>query len=192
MGWTYTTRPSGQSIRDFFAEEFRHGDDASVVDCASRLREAYIAYRTKRGAIIAIACLLEHKPFRGYNLGYKDMDEGMGPGICRCPARILDLLSPVEEYFEGQALEWARCWREWCRAWNAKMESARAVGAGTLVKFKAPIQFGDWGAFDTFKRLKDLRYPGRLFRDRFLEITQNVVVRLPGWREREFEIVKGG
>ena len=49
--------------------------------------------------------------------GYKDMTETMGPIEDRCPPRILDLLSPVEQLGQGeQAAEWAKEWRARCRA----------------------------------------------------------------------------
>ena len=40
-------------------------------------------------------------------MGYKDMEESMGPYECDCPALILDLLTPTDRDY---ALHWrARC-----------------------------------------------------------------------------------
>lgn len=50
--------------------------------------------------------------------GYKGMDEGMGPNEARCPATILNLLSPTEH-------EYALAWRQRCRE-HIEWKKARA------------------------------------------------------------------
>ena len=114
MGWTYTYKERGISVKDFFAHEFDYqksdeegGKYGKVVDCSASLSEAYLAYEigdhNGKQRVIAIVCLMHHAPKSAYNLGYKDMDESMGPYNYNCPKRILDLLTPTE--YE-QAREW--------------------------------------------------------------------------------------
>lgn len=49
----------------------------------------------------------------GQGFGYKQMDEMMGPSESRCPADLLDMLTPLTDAEFGQ---YARQWRERCRA----------------------------------------------------------------------------
>ena len=65
----------------------------------------------------------------GFNFGYKDMDETMGPYQYDCPKSILDLLSPTDN---KTALEWRRLCRE-----NLKRKSELAKAR--YVKFKFPF-----------------------------------------------------
>ena len=64
-----------------------------------------------------------------FNFSYKDMSEDMGPGDCKCPVSILDLLSPTENEY---ALEWRRRCRE-----NAKgKNSLGRLPVGSVIEFK--------------------------------------------------------
>lgn len=106
MGWTGTHRPYGQSLREFFEDEF---DKSKIVDFAVvERRTAYIAYKTENCGVVALIILLQFN--RGHhNIYYKDMDETCGPCDRDCPERILKLLSPTDSEY---ALKWrAQCWQ---------------------------------------------------------------------------------
>ena len=53
----------------------------------------------------------------GMTFGYKDMDEGAGPVIARCPERILDLLTETDS-------KWALAWRQRCRSTRSRVRAA--------------------------------------------------------------------
>lgn len=121
MGWTYSHKPRGMKVKDFFAEEFNFDSDRAtgkVLDCkVVKLRTAYLAFETVtkedgKRTVFALVCLLHFAPRSYHNFGYKDMDEGMGPHRYDCPASILSMLTPPMN-------EWARQWRGMCRARKA-------------------------------------------------------------------------
>lgn len=158
MGWTYTYKPKGMSVREFFEERFNYsGEDGSygrVLDCAVvNLRTAYIAYETGSAQgnrqVAAIVCDLGYKPNDYCNFGYKDMDETMGPYRYECPERILKLLTPTNH-------EWAKEWREKC--WeNTRAKKARpGLKKGMVIRFDSPVVFRSGRREDTF-RVEDPR-----------------------------------
>lgn len=124
MGWTYTHR-GNTPIKQFLAEtincENEHGkwivQDIAVV----KMRTAYMAVEIIRRSkatgqldmasrkVVAFVFLLDYRPRQpDYDMGYKDMDESMGPCESECPERILQLLSPTDHEY---ALNWRqRCW----------------------------------------------------------------------------------
>ncbi len=162
MGWTYTHKPKTQSVRDFFDKEFGpHQDDGSrILDCAVvNMREAYIAYRMKSGAIFCVVCLLDYR--KGdfpYDFGYKDMDEASGPYAANCPKRILDLLSPIEDCLDGDGLgaKYAREWREACRENLKRSQKLTGLKAGDVLRFESPVGFRS-GALKTVLKLVNKR-----------------------------------
>jgi len=116
MGWTYTHKDAGVSVKDFFSNEFNStsegGGKITVLDCASYLTEAYLAVESlvpgETRAIFGIACLIHYARNDYYNFGYKDMEESMGPFLYSCPERILKLLTPTTYRY---AIEWRKkCW----------------------------------------------------------------------------------
>lgn len=121
MGWTYTTKPSTQSVAEFFEQELCGGPYATVVACSTPSPwTAYLAIRYGPAAneterrVFATVCLLDVHPAaddtlaHGLRFGYKDIDERMGPLRYDCPQQILDLLSPTDNPY-------ALAWREECR-----------------------------------------------------------------------------
>lgn len=174
MGWVYTTKRRGETVREFFEREFA----GTIVDCAVvNMRTAYIAY-TPRGmdAVVGIICLLDYRPNEALNFGYKDMDEDMGPYEAECPERILKLLTPTSH---PAALRW----RERCRA-NLKARAAKPkLVDGCTVKFARPIEFADGVWRDTFRVEKQGR------RVRFW--SGYLLCRISGWGELDYEVVSG-
>lgn len=179
MGWLYTCKPRGLPIKDFFQERF--GEGVEILDCAAKFDAAYMAVRNVREPekVYGVVCLIRHVPKDHYNFGYKDMDESCGPNVSECPERILDLLSPVEDlYPHPQSRQWAREWRERCRAC---IERRKSVKKGVRVRFSRPIHFqSGLGPFDTFV------FEGRTT---FREASTGLRVRIRNWQARELEVI---
>lgn len=78
---------------------------------------------------VTAAVILTHGKDRRdpyFNFGYKEMCETCGPGECKCPKSILDLLTPTES-------EWANEWRQRCRE-NLKKIPLSKLPVGTEIK----------------------------------------------------------
>ncbi len=111
MGWT------GGELRKPFtalaAIEFDLGEDFAgrVIDTALYGSVVYAAVRSRDGQeVFGLVLLTERREGLLYT---KPVSEDMGPAEDRCPARILDRLTPPSN-------EYARQWRERCRARLAK------------------------------------------------------------------------
>ncbi len=165
MGWTYTTRRHGESIREFFERIFNYqkedGTSGTIIESSVvRFKTAYFAYKIctpgNPDKVIALVCLLDYRPHDfPYDFGYKDMDEDMGPCEDKCPEKILKLLTPTDS-------EYAKAWRKRC--WdniNAR-KAAPTVKKNQWVKFVRPLRFQCGTVRDV------LQYIGRnRFRDSF-------------------------
>lgn len=99
---------------------------------------------------------------------YKDMSESMGPGIDRCPARILDALTPTTD---TDAIEW----RARCRARLARPK----VAPGSRVRFARPMTFTNGDAGDLFELVKGSTFR-RLDADGYRYST---LYKITSWRE---------
>ena len=166
MGWTYTYRGK-TPVKEFLASrvncENEHArwqiQDIAIV----RMRTAYMAVEiirrnqetrvldTTTREVVALVFLLDYRPNdRGFDTGYKDMDETMGPCESECPERILQLLTPTTH-------EYALAWRQRCRVNIAQRKSFRI--AKDVVLETQPISFLDGIARSRFKvfSLKPLR-----------------------------------
>lgn len=81
----------------------------------------YLAVRFARGdfsgRVGAVVALYEERN-GGAEIGVKLIEEWQGPHYRRCPARILDALTPVGRlYPKGSGFAaWAKLWRDECRA----------------------------------------------------------------------------
>lgn len=167
MGWTYTHKQRGQSVKDFFRQEFNH-EYGEVIDVAQKgYTEAYVAYRipahNKFGfhypeRVIAIMCCIRYTRDY-YNFGYKDMDETMHPYYYNCPERILKLLTPTDN---TSAWEWRQtCWEK-----INKRKARPKLKVGDKIKFKTPLNFTNGDKISEFIvtkvrpfRLKDANSP---------------------------------
>ena len=85
--------------------------------------------------------------------GYKDMDESMGPNESRCPARVLDMLSPLKPGRDGYAADWrARC-REQRRSPAAAFKVGDRVRLATLPEIDGtPIEIVTVASYRRGKR----------------------------------------
>lgn len=174
MGWLFTYKPRGESMKEFFSKEF-NGENGQVLDVALvNFREAYIAYQLG-DEVIALVCLVDYDNNSYYNVGYKDMDETMGPRYYNCPKRILEKLTPTQN-------EYAREWREAC--WQRHQEKeAKRVSDGDQVRFAHPITFTNGYFGDTFTVIKNGR------KVRFSDGYD--LYRISNWQNRDFQIIKG-
>lgn len=82
----------------------------------------------------------------GYNFGYKDMEEGMGPYGCECAPSIIEAASPLKPLPdvvpEYSSLKSAHEYRARSLA-KAKAKAAkRALKVGTKIKLPKPLSFG--------------------------------------------------
>jgi len=166
MGWTYTFR-GNTPMKEFLASrvncENKHAkwqvQDIAIV----RIRTAYMAVEiirrnqetgvlgTTTREVVALVFLLDYRPNDpGFDTGYKDMDETMGPCESECPERILQLLTPTTH-------EYALAWRQRCWDNIAQRKSFRFSKDDVLET--QPISFMDGVARSRFKvlSLKPLR-----------------------------------
>jgi hypothetical protein len=176
MGSTSTHREPGLSDRAFFEAEFpetltRRGE---ILACATVGGAFYAAVRDKDSGT-TWALIIKITRSRGYwNFTYKEMDETMGPAEDRCPARILDLLSPASS-------EHASGWRRRCRQNAARLATAKTVRPGSTVRFGRPLAFSGGDHLDTFIFEK---------RSTFRDPHSAARYRIPGWRDRyDYQVI---
>lgn len=179
MGSTSLHREPGHSDRAFFEAEFPDTltKQGEILACATVGGTFYAAVRDKdSGSTWALVIMTIRS--RGYwNFTYKEMDETMGPAEDRCPARILDLLSPADC---ENALEWRRR----CRQNAAKLARAKAIRPGDTVRFSRPLDFANGDRLDTFlfEKRSTFRHPEGHSR-----------YRIPGWRARyDYQVIPSG
>lgn len=151
MGWTYCERPDGQTIKEFFARRFGWDSPTTtqrLVGCSVvALRTAYLAIRqtdktTGVSLINAVVCQLDYAPHDRFNQGFKDVEESMGPIEDACPRKILDLLSPVEDLYEGgNASDWAAAWRARCQTRIERAAKRPSLKTGAYLIFDEPMAF---------------------------------------------------
>lgn len=142
MGWTYTHKTPGTSVKAFFEDRFNYDNDnyaLTVIDCAAYLNVAYLAIEQIKKAtndreVFAVVCLIHYQHNSYYNFGYKDMEESMGPIKSNCPERILKLLTPTNH-------EWAKEWRKRCWANLQKKKSLPRLKKDMIIEFETPIEF---------------------------------------------------
>jgi hypothetical protein len=179
MGWTFTHKDKGVPIKEFFDKEFADKDGVSpIVACAVIEKVAYLAYRSKDSLIYGLVCALQYAPKDyNFNFGYKDMSEEMGPRFNKCPAQILDLLSPVEELFgDGLGKDWATEWRQTCREALEK-KTSHHLKDGETIKFERPFTSGN-----TFQVVK-------YGRKTLFKTSAGRLVRLLGWTTIPYSVV---
>lgn len=150
MGWTFTHREKGISNKEWFAREYDGDRGYEVLDVASgslNRNHVYIALKLPDGKVLAVACLTRWVPKDEYNYGWKDMSEDMGPNICDCPQRIIDLLSPIEELFpneESSSREWAQAWRDRVATFRERMNNRLKLRDDMLVTVPYDLQFSNF------------------------------------------------
>jgi hypothetical protein len=166
MGWTYTHR-GDTPVKDFLADRINCENDHAkwlLLDIAIvKMRTAYMAVEIIRRdkeskqldmttrRVVAFVFRLDYRSSEpGYDIGYKDMDESMGPCESECPERILKTLTPTIH-------EYAQAWRQRCWDNLAKKKSFRLKKDAVIET--QPLSFRDGRTRSRFKiiDLKPLR-----------------------------------
>ena len=175
MGWLYTFKEPGTSTNEFFKKKFTWDHGTALDSATVGFRESYTALQLNNGKVIAVVCMIDHRPHDAYNFGYKDMEESMGPGITNCPKRSLKMLSPVEDLYKGDGLKWATEWRKEC--WDAikRAEKAANIQIGDVIEFELPIYLSNGSREKTFVRVESYGYRKRKV---FFGLTARVRTRL--------------
>lgn len=164
MGWTTTNWNRGTTIKDWFKEGYTFENDLvkqTVLDAALVARtEAYAAIEQVKKETgertVSMAIVIVKFSNGYYNFSYKDMDETMGPYICRCPKRLIKLLTPTDN---ENALKWRQRVEEY---WADKDKAKKKLGklnVGDTIVFTQPIRFTNGTSFKSLKihRTKPLR-----------------------------------
>lgn len=186
MGWTYSHKRRGQSVKEFFQESgvFKgiNGHEFEILKMKTvKMRECYCAvkYRSPEGKenVFGLVILLHYAPRDYHNFGYKEIEESMGPYQCNCPEDILDLLSETDN---KNALNW----REQCRKNAKKRASKRKLKDGTLIRLDHELKFtnGD--------RVKEFIYRKIGRKTRFENPRSGQMYRITGFDRMNFEIIE--
>lgn len=95
-----------------------------------------------------LVLLTSRKGEAGYDFGYKDITEAMGPVDKDCPKRLLQLASPLRDDYQGHA----RAWRQSCRDKrkdDATSKSKRPKPGDTFRTLR-PVNFRDGTSHSEF------------------------------------------
>lgn len=143
MGWTSTHKTNGMPLDTFFAD-FWKGSKCRWLSKGYLVggREYYRPAISEDGEAFAVVMLVSFDKDDYFNFSYKDMEESMGPGPCRAPKAMLDLL---DSYGEPKN-EWAKEWRAKCRK---RIERKSAIKNGAVLKFARELSFTDGLTTDT-------------------------------------------
>jgi hypothetical protein len=147
MGWLYQNDPIDNPLAYLIDKYNYEGDGHTlhVLDGARVRNTVCLAVRstdkkTGRSFVFAAVILISNTKRHGF--GYKDMDESMGPCECDCPARIMQLLSPVADLpHAGYAADWR------ARVAARKDEERRrrkrrtSLRIGSIVTLPTPARF---------------------------------------------------
>lgn len=167
MGWTEYSK-THKTIKEFFEQLWNSEDDKikKTVLAAAQVgfTEAYAAIEfldkvTNEREVFAATYLIQYMPKSYYNFAYKDMTEHSGPGMFRCPEKIMKLLTPLKD-----SNEFATKWREanWDRINKAKAQRKKGpkFKVGDTVVFRRPIKFTNGAAYSQLKvaKTKPLRF----------------------------------
>lgn len=118
MGWLYMPAQGSSpldTIRAYLAPDELVDASHDRYECAYYLAVRF-ARGDFRGRVGGVVVLYEVRN-GGAEIGVKLIEEWQGPYYRRCPARILDALTPVGRlYPRGSGLAaWAKVWRDECR-----------------------------------------------------------------------------
>ena len=120
MGWTFCNaanyKLNGDVGRKKEVDSSFSGNYTLIKSAMVGTTHYAAARQESTGAVIAFITLTSSDKKGGYNFGYKDMSEDMGPCEATCPKSILKLLTPTDS-------EYANAWRERCRAYHEKAKS---------------------------------------------------------------------
>jgi hypothetical protein len=122
-----------------------------LLDCATVRSVFYAAVEITepdkdRKFVTAFVFMLKRVPKAadGFNFGWKDLTESCGPYATDAPAKILDLLTPVEEIWpdpESSSHKYAAQWRERCRKGIDIRKRRPRLKAGDKLTFVNKLRF---------------------------------------------------
>lgn len=199
MGWLFYNKPKGESLFDHFAAKYALDDESrcrKLLDLARVGGACYGALEVEekdagRKYVTALVILVSSDARHGHNFGYKDMDESMGPCESTCPARILALLSPIEDVFPGadesadySSARNAREWRQRCRGYLSRALAAKDIKPGALVEFAEPMKFSNGQTLQRFT----YRRTGRTGRREHF-VADGVHYSITGWRLKDYRLM---
>lgn len=131
MGWSctwgsYSTATERKAYLD--NQVYKWSNDSHTVLKSAMVGSVYYAAirNNQTGEVWAAVCLTSNSK-KDAEFCYKDMDETAGPVESKCPAGILNLLTPTTN-------EYALKWRERCYAYH-KNKSTTGVKIGDKVEF---------------------------------------------------------
>jgi len=161
MGWVFFHKPKGKKAVDAIKDSAGADWVARHVVASSASREAVflvgefydpdskVYVPDEKGfvrALLVYAIKSVPKARDGYNFGYKDMEESMGPYGCPAPASIIaqcsELQDPIGPLPEYSSLKNARGYREGSAAHAARMKLKRGLKPGNKIKLAEPMSFG--------------------------------------------------
>ena len=194
MGWTYSHKDPRTSAADYIEHEsgaLKWSDVEEAPQVVARSRSGSTLYfavrfpaeliasdecyaRAPDGSVVmAVIFLTKSDKKDHYNFGYKDMSETMGPYETGASLRFLDLLSPIVG--ESQSAQWARRWRDSCRATAALGAKRRKIKPGDKVTLEAPLSFA---GHDVREFVADSYYRRGKTRMAFRAVPQGFLCRL--------------
>ncbi|NCC25967.1 MAG: hypothetical protein EOM25_12370 [Deltaproteobacteria bacterium] len=146
MGWTYMQKP--KNVKAYFESQLNLETDEAIYRPLElkmvSLKALYgavgrISKQTGKSDIFAVVILLKFTKENGVSmLGYKDMDETMGPVESECPESILLKLTETDSEY---AKEWRlRCW---ARVKLVKQRKEKSKVGAVLVP-KADLTLQGW------------------------------------------------
>jgi hypothetical protein len=98
-----------------------------------------------------IAVVLTRKTRDAYDLGYKEMEESMGPVEAQCPKRIITAASPLRHPDPGIEGNYAARWRQKCLDQAAAKTKRKAdLVHGATIRLSSPLDFTDGHRGDRF------------------------------------------
>lgn len=186
MGWTYSHKRKGQSVKEFFEESgMFKGIEGHKFDLLKmrtvNMRECYCAVKHTKpdggSHVFGLVILLHYASKDYHNFGYKEMDEGMGPYYYNCPPEILDLLSETDNVN-------ALGWRERCRENAKKSARKKKLKDGTLIRLDRQLKFTNGDRVQEFI----YRKVGR--KTRLQNPKSKQMYQVTGFRKMDFEIIE--
>jgi hypothetical protein len=168
MGWTFL-QSRGRDRVDIIRSQLDYENDGyaqNVTDHAVVGTTVYLLIRrTPKGAwepntvyvndadgsFRWIAVFLTRKSRDAYDLGYKDMEESMGPVEARCPRRIISAASPLRHPDPAVEGNYAAQWRQKCLDLGATETKRKAeLVHGAVLRLSRVLDFSDGYRGDCF------------------------------------------
>jgi hypothetical protein len=160
MGWTFYHKPTGISAVDSIKREF--GADwceKHVVASTATWEAVFLVVKRHDpeskiyipdadGTVRELGVIkIKNSPRArdGYNFGYKDMSEAMGPVGCEAPLSILAKCSPLRDLPADPgdtSLLWVHKYRARCAVKAAAKAVKRGLKPGAIVTLAEPLSFG--------------------------------------------------